>query len=264
MNREYEHGTTEHSGVTLARPGRFIYEVTKMETQPHIKVFVVVLLLSIVTLRKRFGGDLLLLMFGAAWLWTLSYGAIPFHRYALPVVVMAHALAGLGAARVVMQLGRWRWFQWSAAVVLIALFAWYQGDRCRDFTQQFADDSRTRFIEWATTHLARSRVASDNYALLSRVRDGYFRQSMFFAPNYGPIEELRQRGFRYAVVCDTNYDRFFAPGAIGAPGEEEDFTFRKSWYERLFKEGKLIWQAKPEHPTYSFTNPEIRVYDIRK
>jgi len=39
---------------------------------------------------------------------------------------------------------------------------------------------------------------------------------------------------------------------------------KKAWYEQLFREGKTVWKSNSDHPTYSFTNPEIRIYDIRK
>ncbi len=265
MDREYEHGTTDHLGVALPRPNHFMWRVAQRETLPHVKLFAIVLLLSVATLRKGFGGDLVLLLFAGGWLYVLSWNVIPFHRYGLPVVVMAHALAGQGAARAVGQLRTFRWLHLTAAILAIGVFAGFQGQRCRDFTQQFADDGRDRFLAWATANLPdNDQIAHDSYAVLSHRQNGSNGgQSVMFAPDNGAFGELRRNGIRYVVVCDSNYSRFFEPETSGSPGREYKFDYRKAWYERLFNEGKLIWQSKPKHPTYSFTNPEIRVYQLR-
>lgn len=267
FNREYEHGTTEHSGVMLPRPSRFIYDVAVMETQPHVKVFAVALLLAIVTLRRGWTGDLISLVFTLICLATLSMGAIPFHRYGLPVVVLTHFLAGLGAARWVLQLAKRRALFWPALVLAIALFGWAQGARSADFNHQIVDDSRYRLREWARTHLRPySRVIEDSYALLedSDVKLALRGGGMSFAPHYGSLEDLRLNRNYTIVVCDSNYDRYLIPYTQGGPGEEDGFQSRREWYQQLFREGKLLWQSKAEHPTYSFTNPEIRVYSIKK
>jgi hypothetical protein len=132
---------------------------------------------------------------------------------------------------------------------------------------QFVDDSRIRLAKWASHHLpVRSRVAHDSYALFTQGtgRPYFTGRGITAAPQYGTLKDLRRYGYRYVIVCYNNYERYFAPAVVAAPGHEEEFAYRKAWYDQLFREGKLIWQAKPDHPTYSFTNPEIRVYDIRQ
>jgi len=141
---EYKHGTTGHVGLMLTPPTAFMWNVTRSETQAHVQIFAVALLLAIVTLRRGWGWDLLLLLFTLAWLAVLSYSAIPFHRYGLPVVVLAHAVAALGAARWIEQLKPRRKIWIAASLCTIALFSGLQGYRCRDVLHQFADDSRTR------------------------------------------------------------------------------------------------------------------------
>ena len=266
FDNEYEHGTTDHGGVTLPKPSRFIYEATRMESQPHVQVFVIALGLAILTLRRGWGGDLIMVMFAGACLWVLSMGAIPFHRYALPIVVMAHFLAALGAARWILQLRRRRILFIPALVCGVVLFGWLQGSRARDVLGQFPNDSRVRLAEWADQNLpARSRVVIDSYCLLNRTgrRQYDYGGGLFYAPQFGPIDELRRRGYYTVIVCNTNYDRYFAPAAMGSPDREDDFKYRKEWYEQIAREGKVLWQAKAEHPTYSFTNPDITVYSIK-
>lgn len=262
FDNEYKHGTTGHTGMMLDPPTAFIWNVARIETQPHVQVFAVALLLAIVSRRRGWGWDLLLLLFTLCWLAVLSYTAIPFHRYGLPVVVLAHALAGLGAARWIEQLRPRRNYWIAVSVLAIALFAGLQGYRCRDFLNQFADDSRTRLRAWAKTNITRqTRFVQDSYADLP---DNAWDNNVYYAAQNGSLDRLRRNGYTFVVVCDTNYSRYFVPGAHGEPGHTDQFRDRKAWYEKLFAEGKLVWQSKPDHPTYSFTNPEIRVYDLRK
>ena len=60
----------------------------------------------------------------------------------------------------------------------------------------------------------------------------------------GSIDELRTRGIRYVAVSKTDYGRFFRQTHKPTKSGLADYERRKKFYERLFREGELLWECK--------------------
>ena len=79
-----------------------------------------------------------------------------------------------------------------------------------------------------------------------------------FAADVGSIDELRARGIRYVPVSKTDYGRFFRQTHKPTKSELTDYDRRKKFYERLFREGELLWECKAG--LLPILQPQIRFY----
>ena len=91
---EFIQATAGHEGLALFVPNTFSLEVSLSELMPDVWLFLAFGMVALV-LRRVFDRSLVvqgtfLLTFGVV----LSYSAFPFHRYSLPITVLAYFLAG--------------------------------------------------------------------------------------------------------------------------------------------------------------------------
>lgn len=294
LEKEALHGVTGHSGLTLAQPNTFVLQSTLQECQPHILVLAALFVaLSLWTWRRRQAWELWLIWYLAVCLSVLSLGRIPFSRYALPVVVLAHLMAGLALAWLLQRLAvppdspspstagenrsassRLRWSCAVALALIAGVILALQLPRSLDYLAQFGDDSRLRLRAWAATNLPpRARVLQDSYAALGGAtlrtrrptvddRPDLVIYQRVFAPDYASLESLKRSDVKWVIVCDIAYSRFFEPLVQPLPGTEASYRQRREWYERLFREGTLVWSAEATHPLRALTNPTIKVYRL--
>lgn len=75
------------------------------------------------------------------------------------------------------------------------------------------------------------------------------------------IEEERQKGTVYFVASSFKYDRFFLPHLLIQKDEKNHA--RKQQYKRLFHNYTVI-EFKPHFKSFAFSNPTIRIIDIRR
>ena len=75
----------------------------------------------------------------------------------------------------------------------------------------------------------------------------------------GGLEELRAQGIRYVAVSEGDYGRFFLKTHKPA-AEETDYARKKAFYERLFREGQLLWQCPAG--VFPYLQPELRLYQL--
>ena len=202
---------------------------------------------------------------------------LPYNRYALPVVVLAHLLAALAVIRVVEQVppgARRR----AAALVATGLVVALQLPRCVDFARQFGDDSRDRLRLWAVRNLpADAVVVQDGLIdvdgpLDPRLKGAGRPQFLIYgsttyeagpAPSAGPLKDLAAMGVEYVAVTDFGFGRYFDPNIKPAADATAVFEYRRNWYRELFREHELVWASAPAHPTYGhFNNPELRLYRL--
>jgi hypothetical protein len=255
-----------HRGVIMDRPNRFIVDVVWHEVMPHAMALAA--LWSIVALvrvarRERGSAWGLLLLLTILYLGlVLSLGVLPFHRYGLPVVMLAYFVSGLGAALVVGALAGRGGLQATASVAVLLLIVGMQLPRCLDFIKQFRDDGRAHMQEWARSLPPGTRVLAEQFAGLTWSAGMSARiVTTDFVPAAGEPDELMQQGYDYVVMCENAYGRYVLPFTIPEPGFEEEFARRRRWYQRAFAL-KPAWANEPAHSTYSFTNPTIRIYRV--
>lgn len=62
------------------------------------------------------------------------------------------------------------------------------------------------------------------------------------------------------AVAEGRYFVFFDDERAPAPGKEALFERRRVFYERLFREGRLVWSR--EVGSVGVLNPGLRLYEI--
>lgn len=277
FERELNHSTRNHAGLTMDRPNGFFIGLFDEETMAHVRVLAVIYLVCVAgtILWKRWRWwDLWVILFAAGYLGVLSMSIISFHRYFLPISVMTYLFAALGLLALVNAFSATWKTRAFAAVAALALVGTVQGARCADYLNQFADDSRHRVRVWVRDNLPPgTRMVVDNYTGLSdragdhregrQVTDlGIWVRGHMFAPDAGPLKQLRRDRIAYVAVCDIAYARFFNPHARDVPGREDRLATYRQWYEALDRDHELVWSSIPDHNLHAFTNPEIKVYRL--
>jgi hypothetical protein len=204
----------------------------------------------------------------------LSFNAIPFGRYALPVTVCGYFVTSQLISSTVHDLQRRTRWGWAAMVACAAAVFLLQGQRCLNFVEQFRDDSRQRLHEWVAKNLPSSAmIAADSYTSLGFDGDPvrfpkqpskpHRVQQIFFAPQLGSsAEQLAASGYTHVAVSRANYHRYFEPGVEGLPGYEHQFREFRNCYAELFARGYLEWASVPKPSTNAYVNNEIRLYRI--
>lgn len=268
LDRETEHSTSEHSGLTMPQPNGFFADIVWAEAMPHVKALAVVAVPALVWQlwrRRRFGFGVWLILCLAIYLTMLAYSVIPFYRYALPATVMLYALAGLSVAWLA-AIPKTRWKQLAVAAACLLAIGLTQYFRCLDYDKQFANDSRDQLREWAATGLpAGANVISDMYAY-PFIRDS--QANLVGATGNGPdesVERLRARGIKYVVTCSSSCDRYLTPYTIPANGNDSEVNALKVFYRELQENPKkypVVWERVAAHPMRMFANPDIRVYRL--
>jgi hypothetical protein len=275
LEREYEHSQNDHLGLTMDKPNLFAFDTARDQTAPPARWLLVAggLVASIWWWRGYGAGwDRAVWLFAITFLIVLSYGVIPMARYALPVVVLAALLAGVGAARLG-QLTGWTWARWGVpAAFAIATCAW-QGPLCVDYVRQFGDDSRQNLRTFILKEpsMEGASILAENYTALGGpaydgADDGLRRRARIdermFAGNVGSLENARRMGYTHIAIADFAYGRFFDKHAFPVRDATQWYRQQYLFYHRLFKEGQLVWSHEPKHPSGGYTNPTIRLYAI--
>lgn len=274
---EFEHGTTHHGGIKLITPGLYCLRIAAENWQWHLPVFVGVAVGAF--LRKHhsqrrltrwgFASSAFLLTF----IIVLSFNAIPFQRYALPIAVLGYVLAACAVSAAILRLSPRPQVRILFTCLALMTILVVQTPRCFQYNRQFADDSRERLSQWIAENVpAGTRIVADRFASLNRVGDPWrfpdrkryraYVSSQGFACNSGTLSDLARRGVKYVVTAEPDYQRFFAPGVVAANGNEDFLEYARSFYTTLFERGTLVWSSKPVPPSDAYVDPELRVYDI--
>lgn len=288
FDSEVEHGLTSHRDVTLAKPTGYFLDAVWTDAMPHVRACAIscTALAPIVFVHRRrwarhrpastLFGAWLLFTAGSVLL-AISYSSIPFFRYALPVALMLCAIAGTGVLFLSDIAGAWRrWANWGVVTIGTILFVVVQSRRCADYAWQIEHDSRARLAAWVNATLPRGTfIVADGYTQLEgnngwrspwgerppvQTHANVWRGTN--AADFGPRDRLRRRGVKYVAIAGTNYERYVSPHAVAAPGEEDDFKKRSTFYRELFARYPIAWQAVAEHPMQTFANPNVVVFRV--
>lgn len=272
IREQFDNATTAHGIVALATPNLHVLRVVAGDLAWPMWAAGGVAGLAWIG-RPRFTRvGVLWLVAWTTWVIVLSFNAIPFARYALPVTLLTHLGIACLVAAMIARLPR-ATHRVAAGVGVIGLVALIQGDRIRRIESQIVDDSRERVRVFVATELpADARVVAERYSGLDgpgdRVRHPdhpRLRQRVsarMFASDAGDYASVARR-FDYVVVSEPTFGRFFVPGVGAAPGNQDRFDSARAFYAELFEKGQLVWQSVPDPPTRSYVNPEIRVYRVR-
>lgn len=272
---EKQHSQTEHRDLTMDVPTAYFTDAVWTEAMPHVKALAVVgiaLLGWRMGRRQSWGFGAWLLLAGAVYAYMLSRSVIPFYRYALPVTVMLYAFAALALAWLTTLL-KSPLYRGLTLATGVALIGGLQGWRCRDYTAQFADDSRPALRQWVNANLPpNTPVVTDNYAQLSNGRgwgpwfvsnNTRTRIVGVFDAGGGaePVADLRRRGVKYVITASSGTDRFLSPYVKAVPGAEGWLAGRRQFYRDL-QQCPVAWSRVAAHPMKTFANPDIIVYRL--
>ena len=272
LRYETNHVLIQHFGGTVMNwPNLFAAKGLFRETMPQILMLAGVFLISLAVFWKRTSRwDLFLVLFGGFFAIILSFSIIPEYRYNLPIIIMLHLMAALAVVRlaavVIAPLN------WIVVVLALALMIPFQLQRCLNYLNQFANDSRVRLRVFVAHNVPPdSVVLADAYAMQLYDDDPQLAenerklpvslQAMFWVADFGEFESLSSLGVNYVAVSERAYGRFFDPDVHAAP-DDWHYSARRRFYEKLFAEGELVWSSNPDPPTYSFVNPALRLYRI--
>ena len=76
----------------------------------------------------------------------------------------------------------------------------------------------------------------------------------------GTIEELRKKGISYVIVSRGVYGKFIDDA--GGSARSAKFQKRRAFYERLLREGELVFDR--DRGTVVYLHPGLRVYRLMR
>jgi hypothetical protein len=127
------------------------------------------------------------------------------------------------------------------------------------------DDTRTLAGQWVQQNIPiNSKIGQDHYT--GELPSNRYRIIKQYSLSQGKsFDEYKKLNFSYLIVSSTMYDRFFA--------EPDKYSQNISFYNDLFREGKLIKEFKPDpklwpHPHERFAkyhihvSPTIRIFKL--
>lgn len=268
MGEEIEHGTTSHWGMAARTPHLYMIRTAIRHTWPWAPIAAALFpLVVLVTWRHGWGWEAALFLFVEACAIVLSFSAILFPRYALPLMVFLHLLAALSLARLVVASGGRPVLQATLGILSAGLLLALLLTTSMQFTRNFADDSRLDLRRWCIASFAAdgARIYADSYAELDGAMYSYRPRiqvySDMFAAHFGTVKQL---GNCYVVICDLAYQRYLEPEWADAPGYEQQNQRCREFYKELLEKHTPVWESKPARDMGGFTNPRLLVYHLPK
>jgi hypothetical protein len=82
-----------------------------------------------------------------------------------------------------------------------------------------------------------------------------------YAADFGTFDELSAKDVTHVIISEQDYGRYFRKSLKPQKGAESKFTESRKFYERLRKEGDLLWERK--RGTVIYLHPGIEVYRLR-
>ena len=161
-----------------------------------------------------------------------------------------------------------KWAAPLAAILLVGgqLPSWLKYERA------FQTDDSRELQTWCREHLpADAVIAKDSRIWLPDPKkpegvpaDAIPQKVMpsKFAADHGTLEEMRAKGITHVAVSESDYGRFFRESLRPKKGEEAEFARRKNFYERLFRDRKVLFER--DRGTMLYLHPGIRVYSIAR
>ena len=266
-------GVVEHKGLTMAKPTPFFAAAVAESVPAYVLLPAGVAAVAGSMAARR--GDRWAAAVGLApiaYLAFVSFSSAPNHRHVLPVVVLGYLSAAVLVGAALSKLPKPRLLAPALAVPLAVAVGLLHAPRAAAHIAQFADDSRGRAARWVDDQLPDDAVVLQDAAAelhlsdASPAADGRDEDGRVvtreFAPEMGPLEGLPASGVTHVAVCDVAYGRYFDPHIVPVPEFRPEYDRRRAWYDRLFREGRLVWEAQPIAPTYAVTSPTVRVYEL--
>jgi hypothetical protein len=273
LDKEYEHGLTGHIGLTMNHPNTYFLRTLPLEMGwPMLCLGILAIFVFLFTWRRRGAWDRIIILIGPAYLGIISFGVLAGQRYLLPVVLMMHITAAMGALWIMQEMISRR--QRIAVGTIFAVIVILIGlPRCIWTIREFGDDSRDRLRAWMIENLPPgSFVLADFYTGLvptgnfhhlpieTTLGNGITLRLVRGGPDFGVDWPRTMIGPYYVAISDGEYARYFTPELHAMPADADWVNRERAWYQHLLNDCRPVWQSDPNFPLRAFTDPAIRVY----
>jgi hypothetical protein len=265
--RELDRAAGGHDGVGRSVPHTYYVWLAWTYASPVVWLLIAAYL-AMLPLRWRSLGlaEAMIAAFPFAFGLLLSFFTQVSFRYYLPGTAVLLVLAGLGAAG----LGRLRWaarplfhpvpsWQVTAAAVAVALMV--QAPTLAAYHEGFARDTRSQLARYLREHVPEGTpIAQDNDVALEAFDLPYPLHGARYLSDLGGLDELQALGVEYAAVSRRRFGRLFLATAVAADNAESGLDRRRRFYERLFSEGQLVFEAAQGPVKY--LQPHLALYRL--
>lgn len=207
-------------------------------------------------LRRRAKEELLLVFFPIAYLLLIGSASLRWDRWAIPLLPFMAVLAGGATMRLVDKIATFGGMRKRFDMVLVVVVLLVSVGPAYEIVgydyRISQEDTRTLCKSWVESHIAPgTKMGQDCYS--GPIWTELFDVTKVFSLSDWPLEYYRNEGFEYLLVSSYMYDRYFA--------EAQKYPKNVEFYRRLFKEGELVQEFKPNPKNRP--GPTIRVYRIR-
>jgi hypothetical protein len=246
-------GNTSEGPRVLANLGYYARYVWSTGLGPAV-----VLLIAwgvVVALRRRSGADVLLLAFPIVYLLVASVPLLRFERNLIVMLPFVAILGGIGAVDLGARLGRWlegvrpgRSWRGAALAAVLGLATLATTPLvAAALTSGRAIDTRTVATQWISSNLrGDARIVRERY---TPQVDQAIAPTDFATDLVGrPLAWYQDKGYRYIVVSDYAYARYFAG----------DYPTEQSGYEAIFALPE-VYRVSPDG---GLTGPTIRIFRL--
>lgn len=255
VRQEWDQMVGGHYGVGLAVP-HFLYWRLWGADVSGLESYAVVTGLIWVMARGRLTGWLVLIgvmIYVLAITWSPKFA----DRYLLPVEWVLVGVAGMGF-RVWME-GIYRmsmgWGRKTAGcvtaftgAVLMGWMVMIPGERLQERVALFQRDSRQELAAWIEANLPpEGKVAEDDQGSIREWLPNRVVAHQEFVVDLGTVEDWREQGIEYVVLCRDRHHRYTAKGQRRAVGDVVG-EIRAERYRRLLEEGEILWSGEPRDP----------------
>jgi hypothetical protein len=185
-------------------------------------------------------------------------------RYYLPLTATFYYLAALGLRELATKP------RWAALVLAVAIA--FEIPRTLDVLRAFQHDDRRELADYILAHLPpTARIVQDERVMLPSERNRKRGRVVLdlpqevvagksYAAEFGDLEKLRADGFTHVAVTESNYGRYFLDSMKPKEGAQDEYTQRRAFYERLFREGTLLFERP--RGTVVYLHPGLRLYEL--
>lgn len=205
------------------------------------------------------GSSLLVLV---ALMWTAKFS----DRYLLPVSLLMSFVVVTGPVLLLarcfaMDLNRERFgVPPFGAVVVATVLIFLTAHSWSDRANAFRSDARTELQQWIASHFHGDLyLAEDEMARVEIAPPQGKWTVAWFVADLGTLDELQREGVTHVLVSYDVCHRF-VDGSV-PQFNRDDFVRRQKFYQRLFREGTVVWSESSRDPKAS--HPGLTLVDIR-
>lgn len=260
-----------HRGMTRTVPHAQYWNVLIDNTTPVMWALILVAIVNWISRRKQLSPlERVMIVSPFVYSLALSFCAKSNDRYFLPATAFLVMFASAGC----LKLARMEYrrctptmmLAFSGLLLVVSQFpSWMRYDRA------FQHDDTQELVEWLRKEVSPTAViAKDNRIKLpdpqkkrDATRVGIVPQKVVaerFVADLGSLDELRAKGVTHVAISESNFGRFFVKSLKPQKGEEEIFSRRREFYERLFREAEHVFER--DRGTVIYLHPGITVYRI--